>query len=152
MAYQGRVGVELDNLFCPTDKAKEEWGRKDPTLSFAQDNPFWGSLVPYGDIPELVAWLHDKDFYIFAERPKPLLGVTRGWLSKKCGLILDKEFIIMQALPRYDCRLRGIDTYISANPDTIENLKTETVSPITGYLVNREQDESVLPILEELDV
>lgn len=153
MALQGRrrFGLELDNLFCNTDKAREEWGRNDPALSFLKDNPFWGSLEPYEDIPELVAWLQGRDFVIMAERQKDRLPVTRGWLKSKCGLVVSKEQLIVPALMRYDCRLNGVTAFLSASPSTIENLKTETVVPVAGYLVNREEGQPLREVLERVE-
>lgn len=144
MANSGRrVGLGLDNLLCKTDEAKQEWGRKDPTFVFLGDNPFWASLTPYEDVPEFMERVSRHEVWILTERPVKFRGVTRGWLRRKCGIEVPVERIICNTIKRYDCRLNGIEVLIDSDPDVIENLKVETVHPVVGYCVNRNEGESL---------
>lgn len=141
-----RIGLALDGLLTDTEEAKQEWGRKDPTFVFLGDNPFWASLKPYEDVPNFIERLSGHEVWILTERPVKFRGVTRGWLRRKCGLEVPVNRIICNTIKRYDCRLNGIQVLIDSNPDVIENLKRETVNPVIGYCVNRQEGESLLDL------
>jgi hypothetical protein len=148
-----RVAITVDNLLCDTDSLKEDWIHfNGGETKFLTAEPFWGALKPYEDVGLLTRWAQTRnhDLYVLAERPKALFMVTRAWLRNKCGLVVDKDHLIMQTIPRYDCRVNEIDLLISASPSMIENLKIETVRPVSGYLVDRASGDGFSRLLEGL--
>ena len=146
-----KIGLSLDGLLCDTESLKTEWLRRLGDDSFIRDAGFWAALKPYTDAGPSVKLLSvNHQVYVFAERPKSMFMPTRAWMKNNVGLVLNKDRLIMPAIPRYDCRLLGISHYIDSDPAVIENLKIETVAPITTYYVDRQQGGSLLQTVEEI--
>ena len=148
-----RIGLALDGVLCDTKALEAEWSRVLGEEKFLIDAAFWGALKPYEDVGEFGAFVRAKrwDLYVFAERPKAVLLATRAWIRNNLDLILDKDHLILPALKRYDCRIRGITTFIESDPAAIENLKVETVCPIAIYHVDRSNGGSLMDIAREIE-
>lgn len=145
-----KIALSLDGVLCDTAALREEWLRVEGDLKFLSDTAFWGTLRPYEDVTEAIAALSGHELYVFAERPKAVFLTTRTWIKNHFGLKLGKDRLVMQALNRYDCRIREIGLFIGSNPDVLENLKIETVCPIKGYLVDRE-GKTLIDVAKEIN-
>lgn len=80
------------------------------------DESFWAGMKLYGDFSKCISdeRFFDHDIYVLAQRPAKLYNISLAWLDRK-GLSISGDNLIMQAIPRYDCRLLDIDLYVSAN-------------------------------------
>lgn len=146
-----KIAVALDGLLCDTEALKAEWLRRLGDDNFLTDMSFWAALKPYNDVAPSLRFLYgNHDLYVFAERPKSVFMPTRAWLRNNCNLVLNKDRLIMPAIKRYDCRLLGITHFIDSDPQAIENLKIETVVPITTYYVDRKRGGSLFQTVEEI--
>jgi hypothetical protein len=145
-----KLGLALDGLLTDTDALSKKWAIR--LGKDYQDDAFWASLEPYSDAGKaLSVAVNHHDTYVFAERPKTSSLVTRAWIKNHLGVLLDRDHLVMQAIKRYDCRLLGIDVFIDSNPVALENLKVETVHPITTYHVDRTRGDSLLRVIEGLN-
>lgn len=146
-----KVAIALDGLLCDTDALKEEWLCLMQDEKFLNDAPFWAALKPYDDVRDAIQLLSKfADIYVMCERPKGLFLPTRAWLRKNADLRLNKDRLIVPAIKRYDCRILGISHFVDSDPAVIENLKVETVFPITTYLCDRSQGESLVNVVEKV--
>jgi hypothetical protein len=146
-----KIAVALDGLLCDTETLKQEWYRREGDWKFLSDMAFWGALKPYDDVRNLELIARQNSLYVFAERPKAVFMPTRAWVRNNCGVQLNKDRLIMQAIKRYDCRILGIDVFVDSDPVALENLKVETVRPIRGYLCDRAGGQSLKDVLKEID-
>lgn len=145
-----KLGIALDGALCDKQTLFEEWHHRLGDDRFLQDAAFWAALQPYEDIKLLADIASEFDLYVFAERPKSLFLPTRAWIRKNSGVVLNKDRLIMQALKRYDCRMLGITKFIDGSSEAIENLKTEQVAPIDGYLIDREAGETLADVMDRI--
>ena len=137
-----KLAIALDDVLCETTPILQEWERREGNRKFLTDTGFWGGLHPYDDVQEFGKYvkLERIDLYVFAARPKSVMLTTRTWIKNTTGIVLDRDHLVIQALKRYDCRLRQIQHFIDTNPDHLENLEMETVFPIKGYFLDRGQE------------
>lgn len=147
-----RVAIVLDGLLCDTQALQIEWKRRIGDDSFLRDEAFWAALHPYDDVAEFGRQIVGRgwELYLFAERPKSFMLVTRSWVRRNAGIVFRKENVIMQALKRFDARVHKIDVVITADPGDLDNFKTETVHRVAVYCVDRSQGESLLDTLNEI--
>lgn len=133
-----KLALALDDLLCDTASLDLEWATKLES-NYKKDESFWAALQPYKDVSTLQKLDETIEVYVLANRPKSFFLVTKAWLRNKCGLSLDKEHIVMQAIKRYDCRILGIDALIDSDRHTLEMLSFEQVHPIEPYYVQRDK-------------
>lgn len=147
-----KIAFPIDGLLCDTDGLSSEWARRLGD-DFKRDESFWAGVKPFEDSFELInnAVQNKWDFYVFACRPKAFVLPTRAWLRNTYGLNIEKDRLVMDAIKRYDCRLREIQIFIDSDLKAIENLAIETVVPIRTYHVDRSMPSALLTIIEELN-
>ncbi len=147
------IAFPIDGLLCDTEGLKTQWLRVMGDNKFLSDAAFWAALKPYDDVAEFHDFMEENnwDFYVFAERPKSLYLPTRAWLRNHMGWIATKNRLIMPALKRYDCRLMGVDVFIDSDERAIENLKVETVHPITAYYVDRTKSGALMEVARRIN-
>lgn len=144
-----KVAILLDGVMCDTDSLKDEWFSRLGDMKFLQDAAFWVALRPYEGVSDAIKCLSKHDLYVFAERPKSAFLPTRAWLRNNCGLSLNKDRLIVPSLNRYDCRINGIDVFVCLAGPEVENMKTETVRPVTTYGVG--EGATLLDVAELID-
>lgn len=147
-----RVAVILDGLLCDTAALQTEWKRRIGDDSFLKDEAFWAALQPYDDVTDFGDAIKGRgwELYLFAERPRSLMLVTRSWVRRRAGLTFAKENVIMQALKRFDARVHKIDAVITGDPSDLDNFKVEAVHPIAVYCCDRSRGENLLDTLQQI--
>ena len=147
-----KIAFPIDGLLSNTDSLNDEWGRRLGS-DFKKDESFWAGVKPYEDSFELIqnAVQEGWDFYVFACRPKAFVLPTRAWLRNNYGLNIEKERLVMDAIKRYDCRLRGIQVFIDSDLKLVENLAIETVIPIQTYYVDRSKPGAMLETIRKIN-
>jgi hypothetical protein len=146
-----KLGMALDGLLCDTEIARKRW-EVHLGYDFQEDESFWAMIPAYSDAKNSLQLAYKKfEVFVLSERHKNCALVTRAWIKNNCGILLDKDHLVMQTLKRYDCRLLGIDAFIDSNADALENLKIETVRPVRTYHVDRARANGLLSVVEEID-
>lgn len=147
-----RVAIILDGLLCDTHALQTEWKRRIGDDSFLKDEAFWAAQQPYDDVTDFGDAIRGKgwELYLFVERSRSFMLVTRSWVRRKAGLTFPKENVIMQALKRYDARLHEIDVVITGDPADLDSFKTEAVRPVAVYCCDRSQGENLLDTLQQI--
>lgn len=115
-----RVALSIDNVLTKYDQHLEEWLSQGHTeTAILNDDAFWATLPPHDDLEELKEYIAKWDnneyipheYWFMCKRPESKRLVTHGWL-KRIGLKVDKDHLIMQAIPRFDCQTRDIEYFI----------------------------------------
>lgn len=147
------IAFPIDGLLCDTAGLQTEWLRVMGDNKYLSDAAFWAALKPLEDASEFMDYIRKQgwEFTVFAERPKSLFLPTRAWMRNNFGVSLNKDRLVCPAIKRYDCRLMGVDVFIDSDERAIENLKVETVHPITAYYVDRTKEGALMEVARKIN-
>jgi len=134
-----KIAIGLDGTIADIKRRVELYEKQlhttieDPfkTPKIVSDESFWAGMKEYKDFD---LFRFDKrymshDIYVFTRRPQSLANVTHAWLDRK-GWGIPLDWLVCQAIPRYDSRLLHIDLYIDTDLAVLKTFEYDTTQPV----------------------